>query len=328
MDTTTTKTTTASTTSTKQELHNENMNTDTSSILILESCTPEALVEYLNRHRFQESISRTMDFLQQALQVATNVNNNNNNKQKNSDSMTAEINREELLGTPLLTVPLETSLLTPRAGKVSIQLYTNGYLVATSQKDPTQRLVVPSSEVSHILFFAKPEDYSVVLSNNNNKKKEPGAHLVLITTTINSNITFQNKAVSQACFALSWVKGTGPTGPSVVVKDDDDDDEKSDGFNVTTTERVGWEHATKSWRNVLETCLKQNNPDLVVAQVLLKQSTTTTNNNKNNHNTPPFVSFQPPGQSTTTGGMPFVRCYHGVNDGILYPLREGILFYK
>jgi hypothetical protein len=42
----------------------------------------------------------------------------------------------------------------------------------------------------------------------------------------------------------------------------------------------------------------------------------------------PFQSHETPDQSTTTGGMPFVNCYHGVQDGILYPLEEGLLFYK
>jgi len=32
--------------------------------------------------------------------------------------------------------------------------------------------------------------------------------------------------------------------------------------------------------------------------------------------------------SHTTGGMPFVKCYQGVNDGALYPLKEGLLFFK
>jgi hypothetical protein len=47
--------------------------------------------------------------------------------------------------------------------------------------------------------------------------------------------------------------------------------------------------------------------------------------NKNNH---AFKSYQQPNTSTTTAGMPFVSCYLGVNDGVLYPLEEGLLFYK
>lgn len=41
-----------------------------------------------------------------------------------------------------------------------------------------------------------------------------------------------------------------------------------------------------------------------------------------------FVSHKEGNTSTTTGGMPFVKCYQGVQDGHLFPLQEGLLFFK
>lgn len=41
-----------------------------------------------------------------------------------------------------------------------------------------------------------------------------------------------------------------------------------------------------------------------------------------------FRSHQETDTSTTTGGLPFVPCYHGVHDGVLFPLSSGLLFYK
>jgi len=41
-----------------------------------------------------------------------------------------------------------------------------------------------------------------------------------------------------------------------------------------------------------------------------------------------FTSFAEPNSSTTTAAMPFVHCYHGVHDGVLYPLESGLLFFK
>ncbi len=41
-----------------------------------------------------------------------------------------------------------------------------------------------------------------------------------------------------------------------------------------------------------------------------------------------FKSHIESSTSTTTGGLPCVRCYHGVNDGHLFPLEQGILFFK
>jgi hypothetical protein len=42
-----------------------------------------------------------------------------------------------------------------------------------------------------------------------------------------------------------------------------------------------------------------------------------------------FRSYQADRVSTTNGGMPFVTCYQGTKDGVLYPLTDGgLLFYK
>jgi Histone chaperone Rttp106-like len=41
-----------------------------------------------------------------------------------------------------------------------------------------------------------------------------------------------------------------------------------------------------------------------------------------------FRSHSATGTSTTTSGMPFVNCYHGVNDGVVFPLSHGLLFVK
>ena len=43
---------------------------------------------------------------------------------------------------------------------------------------------------------------------------------------------------------------------------------------------------------------------------------------------PVFSSFVEPGKSTTTGGLPFVSCYQGTKDGVLFPLRQGLLFWS
>jgi hypothetical protein len=41
-----------------------------------------------------------------------------------------------------------------------------------------------------------------------------------------------------------------------------------------------------------------------------------------------FESFKEGNTSTTTGGMPFVQCYYGVKDGVLFPMKQGLLFFK
>lgn len=41
-----------------------------------------------------------------------------------------------------------------------------------------------------------------------------------------------------------------------------------------------------------------------------------------------FKSHDEGTTSSTTAGMPYVQCYYGVKDGVLYPMQEGLLFFK
>lgn len=124
-----------------------------------------------------------------------------------------------------------------------------------------------------------------------NSKKPPTSDLVLMR--LEPPVIFQNKPVSQICIQLPWEKTQGPLGPP---------------SNVETSE-----DATDSWSQLLTQCLGSQ---AVVSRVVRQKGANS------------FSSFQLPGTSTTTAGMPFVRCYHGVQDGVLYPLEEGLLFFK
>eukprot|EP00934_Nitzschia_sp_Nitz4_P007970 Nitzschia sp. Nitz4//scaffold53_size117307//19099//20674//NITZ4_003757-RA/size117307-augustus-gene-0.91-mRNA-1//1//CDS//3329554166//7960//frame0 len=264
------------------------------------SCTPQELAQYLNVSRFAGDADKAREFLQTAAQAVSEKAQSNAiitpNKESKSD-----------FGSPMLAEPFETSLLTPRGGKVSIQLYDAGYMVATSIKNPCNELILPASALTHIICFAKPEDYKLIASGKN---KPPNAHLLLLKLKSSGDgesdaVTFQNKKVTQVCFALSWAKGTGPTGPSL-----------SSSEEAVTVD--GWKQATKAWCDLFQNCFVANNADVVVSQVQPLDSDESW----------PFASDQTPGQSTTTGGMPFVKCYHGVHDGVLFPLHDGLLFYK
>jgi hypothetical protein len=257
-----------------------------SSSLDILTCSAATLAGYLYQRRFNGDIAMSTAFLQQAHRALENQDMKNPAGRTTGDDDTPATHN---FGRPLLPQPLETSLINPRGGKCSVQLYDNGYLVATQVKDPSVLLVIPPEAVSHLVLFAKPEDYKSIVAN----KKAPGAHMVLLKLQ-SDKIVFQGKPVKeQVCFPLSWTKGLGPTGPSG---------------------ETGWMDATAAWRHVLETCLQH--PNLTTCQV------------ESQRGKGPFLSYQEPSLSSTTGGVPFVTCYHGVQDGVLYPMKEGLLFYK
>lgn len=312
----------------------------------------------------------------------------NNNKNINVDDDGKDDDVDDW-GVPLLQQPLETSLLNPRAGKFQIQFYTKKGFVAKHLKNPTtQQLIIPPGHVSNMILFAKPEDCKNIISlerklSVNKKKKQRriqrrgedgndndadddddnvdeaqikklnskiGAHLVLLQ--LKSPVSFSNtpnKLIDQVCFALSWSKGIGPTGPvlsspsggntnddqaAVGAATNKNDDTISIDAEMAATEVAAasttaatgddtWSQVTHAWRQVLVHCLRHkdgNGTTMTTAKMIVAQV--------HPQKVHPFRSFDNPGQSTTTGGMPFVKCYHGVQDGILYPMEEGLLFYK
>lgn len=85
-----------------------------------------------------------------------------------------------------------------------------------------------------------------------------------------------------------------------------------------TPPNVASEDSTVAWNQVLQQYL-QNYSSAKTVRVHHPQATTPV----------AFKSYQQDGVSTTSGGMPFVNCYHGTKDGVLYPLMDGsLLFHK
>jgi len=209
-----------------------------------------------------------------------------------------------LLGRSLLTEPIETSFLSPRMGRFFLQIHENG-LSATKTNDPAVKFTLLKDDeesekggsVSHVLLFPKPEDCKAIVYNRKidaeSKPKKVGGNLVVLRLESPVQIPKQKSPAEQLCFALPAEKKLGrPTGPSLI-----------DGETCL-------EDPTEAWGRILHRALGGK-----LAQVLRKGAGG-------------FKSYQAPNTSTTTAGMPFVSCYLGVNDGVLYPLEEGLLFYK
>ncbi len=274
----------------------------------VETCTAQSLADALIAARGKAEASR---LLQEASKIAdahdtvmVSPNEKRNTCIKKDNTTTSD-----LLGKPLLSAPIETSFLSPRMGKFTIMLHENG-LLATKTNDPTVQLTLlkdtkaedeaSCGRVSHVLLFPKPEDCKAIVYNSEidqeSKPKKVGGNLVFLYLASELQIPKQKSPTQQLCFALPSNKKLGkPIGPALA----DEEDDLSCPLDPT-----------QAWGYLLQKTLGGT-----LAQVLGPQNRS-------------FESYQAPNTSTTTAGMPYVSCYLGVNDGVLYPLEEGLLFYK
>jgi hypothetical protein len=265
----------------------------------LETSSASKLSQHLFHKRFSEDAAATTAFLQAAVQHSTTIlpiESSNKN--------------EAFEKSPLLAEAFETSMTNPRMHKVSIQLSAGNGLLATSIKNPQLSLEIKAGAVSHIIIFCKPEDCKMIVQNQTSgKQRVPKAHVVLLK--LKETLKFQNKEIDQVCFSLPWNKTDGSKGPKLISSMENDSVENE------STKKSDWKQATDDWRHTLTEALKSKKSQtaMVVAQVRPTYSK-------------PFKSHEASSTSTTTGGLPFVPCYHGVQDGVLYPLKAGLLFFK
>mmetsp|Transcript_8471 Transcript_8471/g.16382 ORF Transcript_8471/g.16382 Transcript_8471/m.16382 type:complete len:544 (-) Transcript_8471:202-1833(-) len=288
-----------------------------------------------------------------------NVDNDNANDNIHDNDGTHQ-EQDHLLGKALLQEPFDASFLSPRMGKFSLQVHERG-VVATKKNDPTVQLTIfrdstssassttntTNSSCSHVLVFPKPEDCKAIVYNRkidalqSRPKKVNGSLMLLqFESPLQLEPRLSKKPSLQLCFALPFdAKTKGPVGPSLVVAEGeetqvDTEIETADNNNNDNNDN---NDPTEAWGKLLHRALggklvqvlKGSSSSLPSSGGEPTASTRTCRNaGCGDGDDVNFESYQPPNTSTTTAGMPFVGCYLGVNDGVLYPLREGLLFYK
>ena len=187
---------------------------------------------------------------------------------------------------------IEVSCIFPR-GKFHLSMHETGIILRNPKGEV---LAVPSSSVAHAIVFRKPEDYRKVkqMKASANPKPLPG-HIVLILLEEGSDITLRNKVLNQVCITL-------PPYP------------------VSGGESLPSQSAEEQWWNGLNACLGKG---LIRVQATMDMSSYESGNS--------YVftaEGDANGASSTSAGLPCVTCHQGFNDGALYPLREGLLFFK
>ena len=176
-------------------------------------------------------------------------------------------------------------------------MYSNG-LLATKTNMATTRLLIPRGSVSQLILFPKPEDCKVVQASSKSKAKVSEPADLLLLCLHPGKVKFQNKPLEQICIQLPWDKTSGATPPTTSMLEFDSTCDATEAWKGLLCQALGGDvHVTRIFRNT-------------------------------DQRTNEFKSFQPHDTSSTTAGMPFVKCYHGVQDGVLYPIKEGLLFFK
>jgi hypothetical protein len=207
----------------------------------------------------------------------------------------AEANATDL-GEILLTTTV--SMVNPRA-KVSLEFCKEGLAFKAKES-----FVLEPDNVEQVVLFADPQS----------KKLEHSLVLILLKKPI----LFKNKPLSQLCW--KWPKDPPPSGKPAPEepeeqeqKDDGKDEEKEKGGSDEEEEEE--EEKENEWTPLLVSSLK-----LLDDKIVRVIPTNTTDYH--------FESFQEKDTSSTTGGLPYVTATQGVQSGVVFPLEEGMLFYK
>ena len=207
---------------------------------------------------------------------------------------------------------IEVSCINPR-GKFQLSLYKNGLVLTNPKKSNEEQIPISNDNIKQVIWFRKPEDYKKMkqFSKNGkgNNKGVPG-HMVLICLEEEEGkgVMFRNKPLKQVCFQL-------PMYPSPSTVDG------NDGENTQLTEENWWNGLTSSLFAGSKSgdCITRVHTTIEKPDYMKGKSAGEF----------VFKSEGEPGSgSTTTEGMPYVGCYHGFNDGALFPMKEGLLFFK
>lgn len=285
------------------------------------TCQPDELASWLNTHRFQNNAMDVASFLLTCTAALPNAdeisahlmgggggeeekaNNDDTTEAKKEDTtnnngdVTATTNKNNNLGEPIPSFSShEVSCINPR-GKFLLSLHNNGIMLKNPKKDEEQ-ITITKEEMEHAVWFRKPEDYKSLKQLKEGSKKPIPGHMILMC--LEDGITFRKKALTQICFQL-------PSYPAHAAESNDDDINEEE------------------WYNGLISAVQSENRS--ITRVLAKMDNQSSKTKSGGYMFQAGLGSSG-NTSTTTAGMPFVGCNRGFNNGALFPLREGLLFFK
>lgn len=209
----------------------------------------------------------------------------------------------------------EVSCVQPR-GKFALEVRERGLRFVHARGE---EMVVRSSDVRRVVVFPKPEDCRRSTTTTAKKKARPGSMALAILRREEDGTReegeggarWKGKRLSQVCFQLPPVPigGDGDAG-------EEEEDPERDRIEVLD-------------RSLRPPSLDGGDGDGGGEKFAVIRVANPSETGRGRAAGYAFRSEEGDfGTSSTTGGMPFVKCHMGVNDGALYPLPEGLLFYK
>jgi Histone chaperone Rttp106-like len=270
----------------------------------------EDLALHLLHHRFEGNELATTQFLLESVSSLPNAQATSDlllQAADEADEKAEDVivvndtnNTSSALGDSLLNSDsVEVSCIQPRS-KFDVSFCEQGLLFKDRKEESFT--IAAAADIQHVVVFPKPEDCR---SSKGSKKSFSDIVLLVFNNNNNgeSSVSYKSKKLKQVCLQL-------PIGYPEW-KDTDGKDHRDDDNGGTTA----------AWMRVLEQCL-----GFAVENMTRVYNPVVATNNGSSNNV--FCSHRDDSTSTTVSGMPFVSCYHGVNDGVLFPLASGLLFFK
>lgn len=198
---------------------------------------------------------------------------------------------------------LEVSASSPRM-KLMFSFHEAG-MVFSSPKDGM--ITLQPADVQHVIVFPRREDcpQPPKMNKEGTAIHIPGSYVLFILSP--DRVEFRKKKLDQICIQL-------PQHYSDII---------FGGDNMTAQEltKICVDHFEQTIVDNIENCLHLHNR---VYRIY----------NPKYHNidrigTYCFKSDDGGAEKTImNGSMPYIKCYSGVNDGVLYPMEQGLLFFK
>jgi Histone chaperone Rttp106-like len=275
----------------------------------IQTVTAVDLAHYLRQERFEGDVAAAMAFVTDVLHqvsvprepgaaaAAATVKHENNAKESTQKlkEVSETSSGPNSLGKSLFRTDatIEVTGVQPRS-KFSVKFGQGGCEFVDAKRES---IMLTANCVQHMVVFPKPEDCRIRAAT---KSQPPSTDLVLLVLAENSTVHYKKKPLPQFCWQLP---ATSP---------DWDDDAATHGDDVTA-----------AWIAVLATALA-----LDPSRHLIRIHKPAHGAHKRTCIPNDFVSYKDPTKSSTVSELPFVSCHCGVQDGVLFPTRAGLLFFK